>query len=157
LHDKIRDLVLNQGKTDAEIAGICEMTIKDVCLIRKDILKINNYGRKRPCPKCGKSLPINLFRIRKPGAEPEKEPDESDDWCLLCRRKAGKDPYQRKKRKMVRKTESFGTVLTLCLRCEKSFESKIRSADGRLYDRVCPTCQMVNQFMETGSIDEALL
>lgn len=133
LRDEIKRLV-KLGRTDLEISGMLDLKVKEVYRIRKTELKITNYGRKRWCVKCECWRSVTLFNLNK-----------SKDCCTICLRREGKiTPKERKPRKKQEPRQSinhFGYRITLCLRCNKSFESPVLSDDGRDYYRLCPTCR----------------
>jgi len=147
LQDEIGKLAL-AGKMDVEIAIILKLPVKQVYHIRKFILKIYNWGRKRLCVKCGKMKPITLFWLKNPVVEIR-------DWCLVCRRKSGvARPYHKEKKPREKVMVKDGCIVTLCLRCDRSFNSELLADDNRTYNRLCLQCRNIVNASERVSIYE---
>jgi len=136
LYDKIRRMSAEEGKLDSEISAVLKMDCKLIYHIRRNILKISNYGRKRICEGCHQQRSITLFNLKE------------SNFCIICRRKEGN--YKREKKKRGPRKKEEETMLVLCLSCEKSFESRIYP--DKSYDRVCPNCKIVNDFLDRVSI-----
>ena len=139
-------LGVREGKTDGEIAAELGMPGREVWRIRRKILHINNYGRKRNCPKCNGLRPITLFKTR------GSFTTESSHWCLYCRRIAGIDRYERKEKfnQRIRGGKPLFKLI-LCLRCDHSFSSPI-FPDGS-YNHLCNHCRIIVRNMERVSIE----
>jgi len=140
LYDDISVLVAD-GLMDWEIATKLGFSNKIINAIRRTVLHINNYGRKRECPGCGKKQSITLFKLK------------HSQLCIVCRRKAGDDKYQRANKN---EKEAPDTMTVLCLRCDKSFESEIYFEDGGVIPHVknhlCSHCSGIATAQERVSI-----
>jgi len=127
--------MVESGRTDLEISSALSLHVKCIYEVRKFVLKMNNWGRKRVCPKCKQPRVINLFKLT-------NREREEDYWCIICRRKAGvQEQYHVKNGKKKREAFGYGTKTLLCLRCELSFESVILSKDGREFYHLCDHCR----------------
>lgn len=135
LYDEITRLS-NAGKLDSEISTALRVSEKSICHIRKFILHVINYGRKRVCDGCHQTRSITLFNLK------------VSELCIYCRSEVKSTKIVKRRRKQ----DFFCYEDTLCLRCEKCFHAKIFSADGTHKEHICPTCREVIRVMETCSL-----
>ena len=149
IEESIRILVA-KFKTDKQIAGILRLPVSTIYNIRKNVLKLVLYGRKKKCSKCGQLKTTCCFNFDA----------EHIDWCILCRRKYGDNKLKKdvrlgrpigSKTKIITNEE---TIFLLCLRCDECFETPvIRDVNGnKEYFRLCNRCRKIVSGMEQVSI-----
>ena len=139
-------IFVEEGKTDLDISKILHKSVKEIYNLRKNVLKITLYGRKKKCEKCGEQKATICFNKK------SKYPN----WCIICRKKYGNEKSNKKRGRPFgkkacgnKRTEDF-----ICLRCDKVFNSEIFigiGGKGEHY-RLCKKCRDLVISMEAVSI-----
>jgi len=146
--DSVRLLVAEE-KTDQDIADILQMKIADIYTIRRNILRISFYGRKKRCTKCNTTKSITCFHAKA----------EHPDWCIICRRKFGGETSATLGRPVIKRAEGYkkkekNYVEVICLRCERVFKSEVFKGLGGTpdYYHLCDNCRIIITTLDRVSI-----
>lgn len=133
--------LVSKGKTDREISELFNKPLKEIYQIRTTTLKATT--KKRKCSHCN--------QMRNPVCFSSKYDNTPQaGWCIVCRRQAGIDLYQRKQKEN-KKGQKREIRLYNCLRCNKLFESETWEPNYQHY-HTCPHCRRLMNAMENISI-----